>query len=306
MGEILSTQKDLNDAIAPLDTRLDTIEANPVLTLVGCDNEVFPANSKLPTCDQMTAADSALEARLAAIEANPVLTATDCNGAVLAENAKLAQCADISSGGGAMDTVAVMVNGDMPLIWGGAYNFAYYGAVPVFALGGGSYSYNPSGEWYSETVVSSGEGRRLPADFTQPGVLCEAKLRLHVGVVYNSSTASLFTPSAQTGDPVHGSIAFRVRVTLFTYYGTPIEWVSPTYSTPAAMPTTAGDYNFIMPSPWVEEYLTSTAGATAYFRPGGHSLEMQVQYMTLGPTPFDIEIQPYLSFTPLYGVATQI
>ena len=68
MGDILSTQKDLNGAIAPLGTRLDTIEANPVLTLVGCNNEAFPTNSKLPTCDQMTAADSALAARVGLLE----------------------------------------------------------------------------------------------------------------------------------------------------------------------------------------------------------------------------------------------
>ncbi len=264
MGDILSTQKALNEAVTPL------------------------------------------AARLAVIEANPILTATDCNGGALVESAKLAQCADIPSGDGAQDTVAVMVNGDMPLVWGGAYSFAYYGAVPTFTLGGGTYAYNPSGEWFSETISSSGDGRRLPADFTQPGVLCEAKLKLQVAMAYNASTASLFTPSAQTGDPVHGSIAFRVHVTLFTYYGTPIEWVSPTYHTPAAMPTTAGDYSFLMPSPWVEEYLTSVAGATAYFRPGGHTLEMRVQYMTSGSTPFDVEVRPYLSFTPLYGVATQI
>jgi hypothetical protein len=104
--EILEIEQDIiviKEDIVDLDKRVDTIEANPVLTLVGCDGEKFPADSKLPTCAEMTAADNALDARLDVVEAKTILTAVGCGGAALPANSKLPTCAEMTAADNALD-----------------------------------------------------------------------------------------------------------------------------------------------------------------------------------------------------------
>jgi hypothetical protein len=104
--EILEIEQDIiviKQDIAELDGRVSTIEANPVLTLVGCDSKAFPVGTKLPTCAEMTAADNALDARLDTIEAKTVLSAVGCSGAPLPANSKLPTCAEMTAADNALD-----------------------------------------------------------------------------------------------------------------------------------------------------------------------------------------------------------
>ena len=111
--EILEVEQDIiaiKQDVAELDERVSTVEANPVLTLVGCNNAPFPVGAKLPTCDQMTAADNALaaadnalDARLDTIEAKTVLSAVGCSGTPLPANSKLPTCAEMTAADNALD-----------------------------------------------------------------------------------------------------------------------------------------------------------------------------------------------------------
>lgn len=98
--DILELNRELNDieaSIDGLDVRVDAIEANPVLTIVGCDGLPLPVDTQVPTCEQVATADKELSDRVDVLEANPVLTLVGCDGKVLLADTQIPTCEQVAT-----------------------------------------------------------------------------------------------------------------------------------------------------------------------------------------------------------------
>ena len=267
MGDILATQKNVNEAVTPISDRLAAVEANPVLTVVGCDGQPLVVGAKTPTCAEVD--------KLA--------------DTIVVENPRTAVVSWQTTPVSALATpLSLIVDGNMP---------ANTSELP---------GYDNSQEAVSPSVFQTMTPFSVTTGLnagSHTGLLpYNVQARLIVTHDLDSDWATnggFYSPR----DVIKGGLQMDVRVELYENtsgkYTLVAMWVEGGIKTPQVLTSMRAPARMAPKEHFMVNAVPS--GGVVLLRAGAYMLVKYAKVMSYGPTPYRTELSTWLNISPLAG-----